>query len=278
MAADEPDHRVRHWNRIAQQWWRIGPPIRPSAADVESLCVAIGNMARRHGGARKRALLLGVTPELADLHRRERVDLVAIDRSAEMVRVVWPGDLPGRRAVCADWFRFLASAQPYDVILGDGSFNTVRHPDEMLALARLAHAALVDQGVLATRLFVEPQRRETVDAVLREGRSGAIAGFPVFKFRLAMALQSESGGGVRIADIWRAWHGAGINESKLAQATGWTLEEIDTIHLYRDSPGYIWFPTLRQAVDLFSKLFKVESVATADYEMGERCPTLVLVK
>ncbi|HME61478.1 MAG TPA: methyltransferase type 11, partial [Candidatus Binatia bacterium] len=62
-------------------WSHLTPPLRPPAAVV----AAVRNQIRdKHG----RALLLGVTPELADVTPQ----LVAVDRNFSMVANVWPGD------------------------------------------------------------------------------------------------------------------------------------------------------------------------------------------
>jgi hypothetical protein len=222
-------------------------------------------------------LLLGVTPEIAGLDWPPRSELLAADRSIEMVRLVWPGDVPGRRrAECADWFTLLSHAGPFDVVIGDGSFNTLTFPDGLVAIARLIHRALRADGILVIRLFVEPERRETAAGVFADLQRHAIGSFAVFKFRLAMALQSGSGGGVRLAEVWQVWHDAGIDEAGLRAATGWPLEVIRTIETYRDSPGVLTFPTRRQAEDALGELFAVEWESVPNYEMGDRCPTLVL--
>ncbi len=271
-----PDDSRGHWDTVAGNWRHLGPPLCPSEPDLRVMLAAVEAQAGRCPGRRLRALLLGVTQEITLMGWPPRTDLLAVDRSPNMVRRVWPGDAPGRRAVCADWFEFLPGAGPFDVVIGDGPFNQFGTLREAAALARLIHQALGPDGVFVVRWFVEPQPREVPADVFRDLARGAIGSFHVFKFRLAMALQAEAGGGVRPADVWQAWAAAGIDEQTLHAATGWPLDVIRTIHYYRDSPAAYCFPRLAQVESLCAEWFDTETLTFADYEMADRCPRLVL--
>src|SRR6185312_7858052 len=67
--------------KLIQAWSLITPPLRPNQEVVAAIKQCIG----QHDG---RALLLGVTPEFADL----ATGIVATDINLSMVRGLWPGD------------------------------------------------------------------------------------------------------------------------------------------------------------------------------------------
>lgn len=139
--------------------------------------------------------------------------------------------------MCADGCAGLVRRAALPVVVGSGSFNTVRYLDAFAELARSLHAVLRAGGIMAMRLVVAPAVPETALAVLRWGLAGAIAQFPEFEFRLAPAPQTKPGGGVAIDDIWQRWQSAAIDVETWAAVTGWKCAEIATIDRYRDSPG-----------------------------------------
>jgi len=73
--------RSSHWNDYARRWAQIGPPLRPN----REVAAAMKGALEGHDAC---AVLLGITPELADVARTT----LAFDISEGMVRHVWPGD------------------------------------------------------------------------------------------------------------------------------------------------------------------------------------------
>ncbi len=267
--------RRAHWDTMAQQWRFHGPPLRPCAADIHIMQRAVAAHAERCPQRPLHAFLLGVTPEIAEMRWPPRTQLLAVDRSAEMLKWVWPGDCPGRRAACTDWFSALSTCGPFAVVIGDGSPVNLLYPQEWRTLAQVARDALAGGGILVIRFFVLPAALEAPAQVLSDLAEGRIGSFHVFKFRLAMSLQQEPGAGVSLDTIWRCWNDAGIDEHRLQSASGWPLEAIRTIQLYRGKLVKLTFPTLEQAQDTFVAGWDVEFNATPDYEMGDRCPLFV---
>jgi len=268
--------RRRHWNGMARQWALLGPPLRPSAADISVMEHAVQSEGRRCGERTLRALLFGVTPEIADMAWPSGAELVAVDRSPEMLHAVWPGDRPWRRAMSGDWIETLANAGPLDVVIGDGSLTTQAFPDEWEQLARTAFEALSDHGVLMVRCRILPETPETPEDVFRDLAARCIGSFHAFKLRLAMALQAAPGAGVRLDDVWRAWRDAGIDEERLQLETGWPMDVIHTIDLYRQKTLQLTFPTREQTCAVFEDGFRLESYVEGPYELGGCNPILIL--
>ncbi|MCX5742901.1 MAG: class I SAM-dependent methyltransferase, partial [Proteobacteria bacterium] len=109
-----------HWVHHARQWARIGAPLRPGPEDV-----AI--MASLTGGVR-RALLLGVTPELATLAWPADATLVAVDRSRAMIGAIFPSTQIRAQALVGDWCALPLADGAIDLAVGDGCLTNLPYP------------------------------------------------------------------------------------------------------------------------------------------------------
>jgi hypothetical protein len=126
------------------------------------------------------------------------------------------------------------------------------------------------------RCFAQPDRRESLEDVFAELVSGRIGNFHILKWRIAMALQTDAASGVAVGSVWSALNEAWPDLESLALHTGWPIEEVRTIGVYRGVSTRYSFPTLREYRDAFEAAgFEVMSVAVPSYELGDRCPTLV---
>lgn len=219
------------------------------------------------------ALMWGVTPEIADMTWPTGTELLALDRSEEMIQFVWPGDVEGqRKAVCRDWLDPLLTAGGFDVVIGDGVFTLLRFPRDYASLVEQAHRALRPDGVVITRLFTRPETAETTNEVVDDLLAGRIGSFHVFKFRLAMSTQAGATTGVRMGDVYDAWCETGIDPDDLQALTGWSRGSISTIDQFRDKDGRLFFPTLAEFETVLDKRFRRTGFQLPGYEMGDRCP------
>lgn len=273
--AVQPQHQHIHWNHVAQHWQHWEPPLRPAVTDIREMERCIARWCARANPSRFRAVQWGVTPEITALAWPEGTDLLAVDRSGEMIEFVWPGDVDGRRrAVCANWLEYPGTAPEYDLVIGDGVFTLLDFPRGYRALARQAQRILNHQGLLITRLFVQPVQSETVETVVADFRAGRIGNFHVFKFRLAMALQPDVAAGVRLAEIYAAWHAVAsdIDIDELTARPGWSRGALSTIEHYRGENSRLSFPTLMEFESTITDFFERVDCRFPAYEMGERCP------
>jgi len=202
------------------------------------------------------------------------IDLVGMDHAESMVRVVWPGDIPGvRRAIVGSWLNSGLPLQSQDVVIGDGGFGFFDYPAGQRGLAKALRRLLRPGGLFVYRHYAQAALRESVGDVVAAARAGSIGNFHIFKWRLAMALQPDSESGVRLHDIWQACVRAEIDPTELPQP-GWSARAIDTIRFYREKEGRLYFPTLDEFRHLLSEQFGDTEVHIPDYELGERCPIL----
>jgi hypothetical protein len=116
---------------------------------------------------------------------------------------------------------------------------------------------------------------ESVDCIVEDLRQKRIGNFHVFKWRLAMALHGPLEDGVRLGDVWDAWRDLVPDPQPLAADLGWPMEIINTIQNYRNVDTRYTFPTLDEARTL-AVGFDIVAVHVPAYELGERCPTLIM--
>lgn len=262
-----------HWTLHARQWALVGPPLRPCPEDVAIATAAIAGWTAAHARA-PRALLLGVTPELATMAWPAGTALTAVDRARAMIGALFAAG-PGRRAVVGDWRALPLPAAAIDLALGDGCLPNLAFPDGYRALAGELARVLAPGGVLVTRLFVSPPAREALGAVAEDLRAGAIHSFHALKWRLAMAVTPEDRN-VPVTAIRDAFDALVPDRAALARASGWAPAVIDTIDAYRGSARVYAFPTLAETRAALGEHLVEIGCHTPGYELGDRCPSLVL--
>lgn len=279
-AAPAPDIEA-HWRRFAAQFALLDSPLRPCAEDVSILEEMLAAEPGVFGaGAKKRAWLLGVTPEIATADWPPEVELVAVERVQAMIDFVWPGDTDRRRALCADWLDAPLADHSFDLAIGDGCLTAVGFPDELSRLLASVHRCLRCDGYLMLRLFCRPDAAESPDAVIAALQSGAIGGFHAFKWRLAMAIQGrDDAPDVAVDEVWRTWSAAQVDWQALAEARGWPPEQVRTMEFYRGSPARYNFMRFGDAIRYLQHAgFDLLATRRGSYELAECCPHVLLRK
>ena len=258
---------LNHWQRYGARWSQVRPPLRPNAQ-------VVGLMRALVGDEPGRALLLGVTPELATLFPT----LDAVDKNPEVVASQWPGDSGSRRAIVADWLEFPAPRETYAVIAGDGSLNNAASAAMMHALIAHVHELLTPGGLFICRVFERPRTtfsEHDLQAAMA-GRDGV--NFHAFKWMMAMHLAEQHGMTVRVADILALFERLCVDRSALADRTGWALAEIDTIDVYRGSAIRYVFPNRTELIAAFPEDCLLDFIPTSDYDLAACCPILAFRK
>lgn len=266
---------IAHWRSVAREWSHFGSPLRPCDEDTRYMAQVIVG----HFGDKPdiNALLCGVTPEIARMSWPTGTFVTAVERSQEMIREVWPGDLHGtRKVVHGDWLEFETAGHAFDLVIGDGCFISMSYPEGYRALAARIASLLNINGLLIMRFFTQAEEKETPEQVFDQLLKGKIGSFHAFKWRLSMALQSDPRAGIQLHDIHAAWRRSGIDQQALIDLTGWSKEAVSTIDLYEKSKNSFTFAPLAEIVPLLQDYFSIRTIYTPTYELGERCPILVL--
>ncbi len=256
----------KHWQDFAKKWNRLGSPLRPCAEDVENFKLATGNDPGR-------CLLLGVTPELAELSPT----LTAIDNSAAMIGALWTSQRINHEAIHGDWLDLPFETASFDTIIGDGCLTLLSHPAQYERFFGQLHRVIAPGGKIALRLFVSPEQSESRELVCREALGGKIKSFHAFKWRLSMAIASESADhNLAVAETCATFDRLIPDRKLLASATGWHVEDIETIDVYRNSEARYSYPTLSQVRKTLHPALKETGLLQGSYELAERCPILIL--
>ena len=263
MTACNGSQGMRPWRNFAGVYQRLGPPLRPSASDVDRVRQALPDKARR-------VLLLGVTPELSVLGR----ELIAVDNSPRMLADVWPGDRPDRRAMIGDWTDLPFGDCEFDAVIGDGCLNSA--PEHVEPVLDEAARVIAPGGKFVFRAFCAPARAESLSAIENDPTCGGGGNFHALKWRIAMALApSRANAAVLVSDILSAFDAMFPDRSKLASQCDWSLDDIATIDAYEGADHKLGFPTLNGFLAMLRPRFSnVRVIEAAGYPLAGRCPTI----
>jgi hypothetical protein len=243
----------------------LTPPLRPPAE-------VAAEIARALGAPDGPTLLLGVTPELADI----APDLVAVDRHQAMVVHIWPGDTRARRALVGDWRTLAFAPAAFAACVGDGSFIAARYPDEYgVLLAELARV-LRSRATLVLRCYMRPDGDVPVSALAE--CAGAFRNFHAFKLKLGMALASDRRNpNVPVQAMLDTFNRMFPDRAALVRLTGWERRQIDTIDFYEGSATSYSFPSRREwLASIPTEFSAVQLLPSGQYELAECCPLLTM--
>lgn len=251
-------------------------PLRPSEAEITSMECVVRDWTISQGITSPLALLLGVTPAIANMHWPATTSLMAVDKSFPMAKTVWPGDVPGQRAmVCGDWLALPRRETSCDVVIGDGSINCLAYPDGFRALAEAGSRVLRRNGLMILRCYLQAALRESAEQVHEAALDGAVGSFQAFKLRLLMALQQTARDGIAVSDVYE-WVCRNVDLPALARRMGWTKPAVETIEHYKGSGTVYSFPTLEELRAELLPRFEELSLLIPGHEMGPQCPIVVL--
>ncbi len=267
------EHLEQVWERLAAEWKHRGAPARPAPEDTALLEQLVGRTLA--GRERTRALLLGVTPEIATMRWPAGTELLALDVSTAMIREVWPArQVPEAVVARGDWAAIPVRDAVFDIVVGDASLGIQPYPDGFFRVVGELRRVLRDGGVLATRVYTRTEDLEPVDAIFADLRAGRIRSFDVFRFRLLIALHGDRPHGSRGRDVWEAWKANVPDPAALVESLGWPQETIQAMEKSQYSTHAVIFPTLREIREDFSRSFEEIACEYRACEDGGRFPTL----
>ena len=264
------------WEGLSRFWHTVEPPQRPSRQDTDLLQRLVAESLACTQDPSPRALMLGVTAEIATMRWPAATRLLALDCSPGMIRNVWPArEVPGGFAALADWAAMPVRDAAYDLAVGDGFLTSLPYPEGFLAVVAELRRVLKDNGTFVMREFARPEKREPLDTVFRDLREGREVSFPFFMWRLAMALHGDLEAGFRFGDLWNAWCDNVPDSDGLMRSLGWPLDAPRVLEACRVIQGPAFLPTLDEARAVFSSGFEEVERHFPDYQDGERYPTVV---
>jgi hypothetical protein len=260
------------WAGLAHHWHAVATPLRPGGEDIVYVQQVVDRLAVRA----PRILLLGVTPELSTLQYPEDALLLAVDSSPEMLAAWWTPPRGCRSmALRGRWQTLPVREATLDLVLADASFCALPGVPAMRdVLARVA-AAMRPQALLCGRTFVSPARVERLEDIVTDMRAGRAGSVHATKWRVAMALQGGRDDGVALAEVWKVFERAGARR-ELGVLNGWSEASMATLDAYRGVSSRLCFPTFACTRELFGVHFEELECRLPAYELGERCPMLLM--
>ena len=267
------------WDTVLENWRHIGRPLKPYPDDI-AVYERFARVRANECTGRLRALMLGVTPEIAGCRWPAGTNLIAVDCSPAMIHGLWPapGTPADARVLCADWRTMPIDSGSIDYVCGDGCNPALPFPDVMGAVARSVLRILAPGGLFAMRLFSRPEPAETVDDISRALAAGRIGNVHVLKWRLIAALTGKVENGVRLGDVWNVWNGMRSLVARYGAVEGWTAGELNSIEMYLGMETRFYFPTLAEYRALLAPDFVERECSYGPYELGDRCPIVCFAK
>ena len=265
-----------HFSRIVPQWSHFGPPLRPSPDDTAVVQRIVSGL-----DAAAHAVVLGLTPEIIACSWPVDVKLSAVDHSPSMIKALWP---PAKapvdaQAILADWCAMPFAAGTIDLVAGDGCYVLQTYPAGFAKLTHEVCRVLRPGGRFVIRVFLRPDRPESVADISRALAAGEIGSVHSLKLRLLGALHGASGAGSHLDEVWRAWKSMPAIPAALAGTRGWTVEEIVGIQSYRDMDARYYLPTLAEfRCSIESSSFREEECVRGRHELADHCPTFVFAR
>ena len=254
-----------HWNDFQKRWHLLEAPLRPTRGAVDVIVAAVGEQPSN-------VLLLGVTPELVERFEH----LTAVDKSEEMIGALWHPSKSTQTVRRANWLEMDDAFGRYSAVVGDGSMNALQSADEIDTLMGVVNARLVDGGTFACRVFERPDEPFTDEDLRISVESAMHDSFHAFKWQMAMSLAEQSGTAVKVTDILSHFNRLFPDREGVAEKTGWPLEVINTIDVYRQSDMSLCFPNRREFERHFAQGFReFQWLASGTYDLAERCPIVV---
>jgi len=266
------------WHRLSEQWDHVGSPFRPTPEDVAFAAAALRAMPNSGQAGALTSVLLGVTPELAAI--LSRTHNVEVDHSTRMLTWSWTKFPRGHLAMplAARWTALPIKDRSVDAVFGDGCNIQLEFPGAYrIWFAEMARV-LRPGGRVVLRVYVAPDAAESPATVIDDLTHGRIGNANVLRMRLFMALQRQAATGIELSDLADYWSSLAIEKKTLTAKFGWPAAEIDIFDMFKALNLRYSFPTWRELEETFSGCFAELERHIPGYEIGGRCPTIVLEK
>lgn len=269
---------MSHWNDQAKQWKYITEPLKPSAIDISNLTRWIHRFYENNKKPLT-ILLLGVTPEIVNIHWPKDTRLFTIDKNMAMITSILPRSTQSITPlpIVADWLNLPLKPSTFDVVMGDGCYNLLSFSD----YDHLTHAIkslLKKNGVFIFRFFLRPELKESLETLQLEIANQRIDNFSAFKLRLLMALHDDLKG-ICLKTVWDCWnqHFKPLLIT-YKQQLGWSDDTVNVIHNYKDLDIFYTFPTLAETKNHLRKYLNEQEIFKPSYTLGMNCQTLKFSK
>ena len=195
-----------------------------------------------------------------------------------MLNWAWLKFPRGRLAapIAGQWTNLPIRKECIDLIFGDGCNIQLGFPGAYRAWFEEMARVLRPGGKVALRVYVSPETPEPSSAVIDDLMRRRIGDPNVLRMRIFMALQPSAPEGIRLSDISDFWTSLKIDRNFLTTELGWPAGAIGIFDMFKDINLRYSFPTSAELKTVFTEHFTELDRCTPSYEIGSRCPTIVL--
>jgi hypothetical protein len=265
------------WVDIARSYAAFSSPLVPSIEDIriyeEAVACHVAGIEREHFDA----LMLGVTPGIANMKWPRGSRILALDMSPTVIRALWPGDVPGfREARPASWSAPPVEKGSLDIVVGDGSLNACRHPAEIRAVCSAVYSVLRRGGIFVLRAYVQRLHGESIEQVFDDLLGSTGLKVDEFKMRLWLAMQRSSHEGVSVRDAARLLEEFGVTGAVMRHRLCWTDAAIEPFEKWKTSDAVYSFPSLAELRNVLIDHFVEVSTTFPPYALGDNCPVVIM--
>jgi SAM-dependent methyltransferase len=255
-----------------QIWRTIAPPYTPAPQDFELLRRSCPPSLLSEDAA-PRILVLGMTPALVAAPWPERSEIHAVDFDQVMIDLHW-SPAEGRHCHLARWQDLPFPDQHFDLIVGDGSFNSLPSLEGYDEVLREVARVRRPSAPLIARFFMQPEPRRALANLPREAPT-EFAGWSSTAKRLAVVIAAaRDDATVFFPDIpgLIAQEWGDIDE--FLGTLGQTPAEIERAKSTYEMPQHVTHPTRAQIIERLAPFFSSVEFTFPDYDIGAQCPTV----
>jgi hypothetical protein len=245
----------------SNNWDKLKAPARPtqSVIDIYKSLIPDGDI-----------FLLGVTPEIANSYD----SVIAVDRDIKMIEKVWPGDTDTKSATNSSWETFLTSKK-FDGIIGDVALTLLADKKSITTFNKKTFDMLKSGGTVAQRIFHKPKEIITRNMLIDMLSKPATVNFNAFKWMMFMCYAEETHSKIKLSNILKLFNQICPIREIAAKDTGWSIDDINTIDLYKDSDWEVIVMSKKEWLETVPKgSIKVQFTYNDDYDLAELCPIL----
>ena len=248
---------MSHWNN-KEFWSLLDAPLIPPSSVIDQFKTLIGDS--------KSAVVLGCTKQLYEIAPETTV----IELNQNRIDLIPP---PGK-VICGDWLNLAFHLDSkVDAIVGDGSLNCLQFYKDWVNVIQHCSVALRPKGKFAVRVFETPKHTTLSLDIVAGIENYKFQNFSELKWTLAMYL-SYGSVNVPVKQIRNLFY-ALFDKEILSKHTGWHMDRINTIDVYKDSDCFYSFPDENMIRSVFPNAVRYE---TTGYPLAECCPIYVFEK
>lgn len=268
------------WSNEQSMKYRGGFPLRPPAEAAESMFKIVSNLIIKKKLVMKNVcmVLLGVTPEISSLPWSNNINLKAFDKNKDMIKHVWvPPKKISSSVSHSLWEKMPLESRSVHFVLGDGCTTQLPNKRAYKVFFKEQRRIIKNEGFLLLRCFLNTQRKESNNQIIKSTLQGRIQFFGSLKWRIAMTLLSNHRTfSIKVKKIYKAFNTLFPSRDELVKLCHWDMGLINTIDTYKNSDMSYTFPSLKEFKILIAPHFEIIKIYYPHYELTKRCPIILM--